>query len=85
MIRCPRCNTDNDDQRTICTKCGKYLYRQDGTRINGMTKKQRQDADRRIAKAKAKKIFKIVWIVLVIIVMSFWMVSLGTIISENLG
>ncbi len=71
---CPRCNTENDN-RTICKKCGYYLYRADAQNRKKMTRGQLAVSDAKIAGKKAGKIFRYIWIGITIIVLSFWLVA----------
>lgn len=75
-MRCPKCGFDNDSKRTICSECGYYMYRADINNRARMTKAQRRKEDWRVAKKKVSKVANMVWIVLVMIVMSFWIIAL---------
>ncbi len=72
-MRCPRCNTENDN-RTVCSKCGYFLYRANEQNRKKMTKSQRAAEDAKTVGKRAGKIFKIVWIIVTIIVLSAWLV-----------
>ena len=65
-MRCPRCNTENDN-RTVCSKCGYFLYRANEQNRKKMTKSQRAAED---AKTVGKRAGRIV----TIIVLSAWLV-----------
>ena len=65
-MRCPRCNTENDN-RTVCSKCGYFLYRANEQNRKKMTKSQRAAEDAKTVGKRAGRIFKI-------IVLSAWLV-----------
>ena len=74
-MKCPRCKTNNDVSRTICTKCGYFLYRNSTNPRRGMTKEQIRAADRREMLGKVKKVLIILWRILVVLVMTFWIIA----------
>lgn len=76
-MRCPKCGTEND-KRTICLKCGHYMYRADLSNRARMTKKQRQREDIKEASKNIGKIAKVIWMILVMVVMSFWIIAFLT-------
>lgn len=71
---CPRCKTENGT-RTICSKCGYYMYRADTMNRAKMTKGQQTLEDTKIVGKKVGKVLKYVWMIIVMIVMSFWLVA----------
>ena len=84
-MKCPRCKTVNDSSRTICTKCGFYLYRNDSTPRARMTKEQIRKADTQEMLGKVKKVLLIIWRILVVLVMTFWIVALIVFIASHFG
>lgn len=84
-MKCPRCRTENDNQRTICTKCGFYLYRNSSTPRSRMTKAQVAELDRKLMWARIRKILKWAWRILVIIVITYWIVALFVILASGAG
>ena len=52
------------------------MYRADINNRARMTKAQRRKEDMREAKKNISKVTRVVWIVLVMIVMSFWIIAL---------
>lgn len=72
-MKCPRCFTENDN-RTICKKCGLFLYRATSNNRVKMTRAQRAREDTKIVGKKFKKIFSYIWIILTIIIMSGWFI-----------
>ena len=83
-MKCPRCNTENGD-RTVCSKCGFFLYRPDVNNRKKMTKAQRAAEDANTVGKRAGKIFKIVWIIITIIVLSAWLVLGMVMLMGQLG
>lgn len=81
---CPRCKTENGS-RTICTKCGYFLYRANAQNRTRLTKSQRAIEDGKIIGKSAGKILKIVWIIIVIVVMSFWLLAILMYLSGGVG
>lgn len=81
-MKCPRCMTEND-ARTICKKCGKFLYNTDVNNKAKMTRGQRAREDAKIVGKKFKKIFSYIWIVLVIIAMSGWLIYLMLMLTDG--
>lgn len=67
--------TENGN-RTICSNCGYFMYRVANQNIEKRTNARRALDDAKIAGKGFWKIFRIVWIGLVIIVMSFWILAL---------
>lgn len=84
-MKCPRCKTVNDNTRTICTKCGFYLYRNDSDPRTRMSKEQIAAMDRRIVWNKTKTVLKWAWRVIVFIVMIYWIIVLFMWASDYLG
>lgn len=74
-MKCPRCMTENGN-RTICSNCGYFMYRVANQNIEKRSNARRALDDAKIAGKGFWKIFRIVWIGLVIIVMSFWILAL---------
>lgn len=69
-MKCPRCETENGT-RSVCTKCGMFLY-------DGRSRNRKKMTQRDMAKQDAKKIWrtskmilKFLWMIIVLIVMSF--------------
>lgn len=75
-MKCPRCQTVNDDGRTICSKCGKNIYKADVNNRMKMTASQRAREDAKVMFKGFYKVFRVVWMILVIIVLSFWLLAL---------
>ncbi len=67
--------TENGN-RTICSNCGYFMYRVANQNVEKRTNARRALDDAKIAGKGFWKIFRIVWIGLVIIVMSFWILAL---------
>ena len=84
-MKCPRCKTVNDNTRTICTKCGFYLYKNDSDPRARMTKEQIAAMDRRVMWSKIKTVLKWTWRVIVFIVMIYWIIVIFMWASEYLG
>lgn len=84
-MKCPRCKTKNENTRTICTKCGYYLYKNDSDPRTRMSKEQIADMDRKVMLSKGKKILKWGWRAIVIIVMVYWIVVIFLMVSDYLG
>ena len=81
-MKCPRCRTENDS-RTICKKCGLYMYHPDVNNRAKMTRGERAKEDAKIVGKKFRKIFSYIWIVFVIIIMSAWLVYLMLILTDG--
>ena len=73
-MKCPRCKTENGS-RTICSKCGYYMYRPDTMNREKMTKGQQALADTKLVGKRVGKVLKYVWMIIVLIVMSLWLVA----------
>jgi len=73
-MKCPRCKTENDT-RTICKKCGYYMYHPDVMNRAKMTKSQQALEDSKIVGKKIGKVLKIIYIIITIIVLSAWLVA----------
>ena len=71
--------------RTICTKCGYYLYKNDSDPRTRMTKEQIAQMDRRVIWGKTKTVLKWLWRVIVIIVMVYRIVMIFLWASSYLG
>lgn len=69
-MKCPRCGTENE-RRSVCTKCGMFLY--DGRTRNRvrMTRQEIRNQDIKKAWRVSKRILKFLWMVIVMIVLSF--------------
>jgi len=74
-LKCPRCKTENGT-RTICSKCGYFMYHPDVANRAKMTKGQQAVEDTKIVGKKVGKVLKYGWMILTLIVMSFWLVAL---------
>lgn len=74
-MKCPRCLTENGN-RTICSKCGYFMYRVADQNVESRTRTERALDDAKIAGKSFWKIFRIVWIGIVMIVLSFWLIFL---------
>ncbi len=73
-MKCPRCETENEN-RSVCKSCGMFLY--DGRTRNRARRTPAQiraDDARKVARFSGK-ILKYVWILIVMIVMSFLMIA----------
>ena len=73
-MKCPRCETENNG-RSVCSKCGMFLY-------DGRTRNRVKMTSRQIAASDAKKAMKfvfsglkIVWFFVVMIVLSLLMIA----------
>ena len=71
---CPRCKTENGN-RTVCSNCGYFLYRVANQNVQKRTSVERAIDDTKIMTKSAWKIFRVVWIGIVLIVMSFWILA----------
>ena len=69
-MKCPKCGTENGD-RTICTKCGLFMYKPMGQNMKKMTQAERSKEDAKIMWKNTKKVLKVIWMIIVIIAMSF--------------
>ena len=85
MMKCPRCKTVNDNTRTICTKCGFYLYRNDSDPRTRLSKEQIAEMDRRVRWNRIKTVLKWTWRVIVFIVMIYWIIVIFMWASDYLG
>ena len=72
---CPRCKTENGN-RTICSKCGYFMYRVANQNVEKRTGFQRAVDDTKIVGKKVGKVFNIVWIIITMIVLRFWIIAL---------
>jgi len=72
---CPRCKTENGN-RTICSKCGYYMYRVANQNIEKRTAAQRALDDSKIVGKGIWKVMRVVWIGIVMLVLSFWIIAL---------
>ncbi|MCQ2467464.1 MAG: TFIIB-type zinc ribbon-containing protein [Clostridia bacterium] len=84
-MKCPRCKTVNDNKRTICTKCGYYLYRNSTTPRSMMTKAEIAALDRKLMWNKVKKVLTWVWRILVILAVTYWIIALIVFATSGLG
>ena len=73
-MKCPRCKTENGT-RTICSKCGYFMYHPDIANRQKMTKGQQAVSDTKIVGKKIGKVLKYVWMIIVLIATSFWLVA----------
>lgn len=80
---CPRCKAENGT-RTICAKCGYYMYHPDIMNRAKMTKSERRKEDAKIMGKKIFSILRIVWMALVIVVMSFFILGLLLLIFPDI-
>ena len=71
---CPRCKTENGN-RTICSNCGYFMYRVANQNVASRTAAERAVDDAKIVGKNVWKIVRIIWIVLVMIVLSFWIIA----------
>ncbi|MCR5060873.1 MAG: hypothetical protein K6A80_07600 [Saccharofermentans sp.] len=83
-MQCPRCKTENGT-RTICSKCGYYMYRPDTMNREKMTKTEQAISDTKIVGKRVGKVFKYVWMIIVLIAMSFWLVAGMVVLVSLLG
>lgn len=74
-MKCPRCLTENGN-RTICSKCGYFMYRVANQNVENRTRTERALDDAKIAGKSFWKIFRIIWIGIVMVVLSFWLIFL---------
>ncbi len=72
---CPRCKTENGN-RTVCSKCGYYMYRVANQNIEKRTSAQRALDDSKIVGKNVWKVLRVVWIGIVMLVLSFWIIAL---------
>lgn len=73
-MKCPRCREENNN-RTVCKKCGYYLYRANSVNVAKMTKAERAREDAKIVGKSFWKVFRVIWIIIVIVIMSFWILA----------
>ena len=71
---CPRCKTENGS-RTVCSKCGYFLYRATSQNVAKRTGLERAIDDTKIVGKGVWKIARVIWIVIVMIVLSFWVIA----------
>lgn len=71
---CPRCKTENGN-RTVCSKCGYYMYRVANQNIASRTNVERAIDDTKIIGKNVWKVVRIIWIIIVMIVLSFWLIA----------
>ena len=74
-MKCPRCMTENGN-RTICSNCGYFMYRVANQNIEQRTGAQREMDDAKIAGKSFWKVFRVIWIGIVMLVLSFWIIAL---------
>lgn len=74
-MKCPRCMTENGS-RTICSNCGYFMYRVANQNIEQRTGAQRAMDDAKIAGKSFWKVFRVIWIGIVMLVLSFWIIAL---------
>ena len=67
--------TENGN-RTVCSKCGYYMYRVANQNIEKRTNVQRAIDDSKIVGKSVWRVFRVVWIGIVMIVLSFWIIAL---------
>ena len=85
IMKCPRCKTVNENTRTICTKCGYYLFRNSTTPRSFMSKEEIAKADRELMWKKVKTVLKWFWRILVVIAVTYWIIAVIVFIAGNLG
>ena len=73
-MKCPRCETENNS-RSVCSKCGMFLY-------DGRTRNRVKMSAKEIARMDAKRVIKylfsglkILWYFVVMIVLSILMIA----------
>ncbi len=71
---CPRCKTENGN-RTICSNCGYFMYRVANQNIAQRTNVERAIDDTKIIGKNIWKVVRIIWIIITLIVMSFWIIA----------
>lgn len=71
-MKCPRCKTENQS-RSVCSNCGQFLYSAAYRNGKRLTENEVRARDRRTVLGFFKKIGKGVWLIMAIIVMSFWL------------
>ncbi len=71
---CPRCKTENGN-RTICSKCGYFMYRVANQNVAPRTSFERAVDDSKIIGKNVWKVLRIIWIIIVMIVLSFWIIA----------
>jgi len=69
-MKCPRCETENGT-RSVCTKCGMFLYDGRSRNRKKMTQREMAKQDARKVWRTSKLILKFLWMIIVLIVMSF--------------
>lgn len=84
-MKCPRCKEVNENTRTICSKCGFYMYRNSTTPRSRMTPEEIAKLDREIMLGKVKKVLKWIWRGIVILVITYWIIALIVILASGLG
>ncbi len=72
---CPRCKTENGN-RTVCSNCGYFLYRVANQNVQKRTSVERAIDDTKIMGKSVWKVLRVVWIGIVMIVLSFWILAL---------
>lgn len=82
-MRCPKCGSENATGRTICSECGHFMYRADISNRARMTKAQRRREDIKYAGKNVGKVARIVWMILVMLVTSFWIIALLVWLTER--
>lgn len=83
-MKCPKCETENE-QRSVCTKCGMFLYNTNYRNGPKLTPEQLKQRERAQIFGFLKKIGKFVWIVLGIVLISFWAFVLLYFLFRYLG
>ena len=83
-MKCPRCKTEND-MRTICKKCGLFLYHSESNNKIKMTRSQRAKEDAKIVGKKLRKILSYVWLVIMMVVLSGLFIYLMLIVTGGGG
>ncbi|MBN1892287.1 MAG: hypothetical protein JW780_05845 [Clostridiales bacterium] len=71
-MKCPKCNTENA-QRSVCKNCGLFLYNPDYRNTPKLNEQQLKERDRQTVWRVAKKVLKIISIIITIFVLSFWL------------
>lgn len=83
-MKCPKCLTENE-QRSVCKKCGMFLYNTNYRNGPKLTPEQLKQRERTQIFGFFKKIGRFLWIALGIILISFWVFILLYFLSKGLG
>lgn len=83
-MKCPKCETENE-QRSVCKKCGMFLYNTNYRNGPKLTEDQLKKRERAKIFGFFKRIGKVVWIIMGIILISFWLFVLFNWLFKLIG